>query len=544
MTVAQTPIDDARAAELESTGIDAATGVRGYLPQNTPVAGAQKLSTKYTQTQYHLNRVLESIFGLAVLSKEDGLKVIVKGGEYLLAGSTLTLPDTDPFTCSDDSTCYLYCDGDEVVEESTTAWPGTAHWKLAIVTTADGEISSIVPCQHLNFDPTGSTPWYGVPAAGDVNLAGYDLQNVGFVEANAATELTVASGVITPTQMWHTVDTEGDAATDTLNEITPSSGHHRLLLLTCANPGRVTTVLDGVTNIFLPNGDCELSSGVYLLLFQFSNTSWVELCRSSMGDITLTADLDAAGYDLLNLGTLAFENTSTLTISGGAIAVTGSFHAVETEGGAGTDDLDLATGGAAREVLILRPINTSHTVVVKHGAGAGAFKLQNDLDFAMDSTECTLVCRHNGTEWVEIVRSPQRLRDLVTTSDEDRCIPYSPGPFVVPGALSAGVQDVYVYCPAAFTLENISAYAVTAPSGGSCIVDIQDDGASIFAAEGEMANITDGNHSATSTTKSHKVAAGSWLRTEIKSTGSSPNGAADLTVTVNGYANAQTSPHA
>jgi hypothetical protein len=186
------------------------------------------------------------------------------------------------------------------------------------------------------------------------------------------------------------------------------------------------------------------------------------------------------------------------------------------------------------------------TVVVKHGTGAGNFKFHNAKDFIADSLECRLVVQHNGTVWEEVAHAPSRMRDVVavTPSDEDRCIPYSPGPFVVPGALSAGVQDVYVYCPVPFTLENISAYAVTAPSGGSCIVDIQDDGASIFSGEGEMADIRYGTNSATSTTKSHKVAAGSWLRIEIKSTGSSPNGAADLTVTVNGYANAQTSPHA
>jgi hypothetical protein len=57
------------------------------------------------------------------------------------------------------------------------------------------------------------------------------------------------------------------------------------------------------------------------------------------------------------------------TISGGAITATGSWHRVDTEGNAASDDLDTINGGVQGALLILSAQDASHDVVVKSSGG-------------------------------------------------------------------------------------------------------------------------------------------------------------------------------
>jgi hypothetical protein len=59
----------------------------------------------------------------------------------------------------------------------------------------------------------------------------------------------------------------------------------------------------------------------------------------------------------------------TLTIASGEITVTGSYHDLLNEGGAGTDDLDTINGGTDGMVLFLSTLSSSQDVVVKDGTG-------------------------------------------------------------------------------------------------------------------------------------------------------------------------------
>lgn len=65
---------------------------------------------------------------------------------------------------------------------------------------------------------------------------------------DAATELTVASGEITVTQSWHTIDTESNAATDELDTINGLEAG-RFYFLQLADAGRVTKLKHGTGNI-------------------------------------------------------------------------------------------------------------------------------------------------------------------------------------------------------------------------------------------------------------------------------------------------------
>jgi hypothetical protein len=68
-----------------------------------------------------------------------------------------------------------------------------------------------------------------------------------------ATELTIASGAITVTQGLHTVDTEGDAATDNLDTINGVAAN-QIVYLKTANAARDVVLTNGVGNVYTPNG--------------------------------------------------------------------------------------------------------------------------------------------------------------------------------------------------------------------------------------------------------------------------------------------------
>jgi hypothetical protein len=66
------------------------------------------------------------------------------------------------------------------------------------------------------------------------------------------TELTIASGAITPVFACHSIDTEGDAASDDLDTIA-ASYDTAILLLRLAHPDRQVTLRHNIGNLLLPN---------------------------------------------------------------------------------------------------------------------------------------------------------------------------------------------------------------------------------------------------------------------------------------------------
>jgi len=71
------------------------------------------------------------------------------------------------------------------------------------------------------------------------------------------------------------------------------------------------------------------------------------------------------------------------TIATGSITVTSSFHSVDTEANAASDDLDAVSGGASWKVAYLRANNAARAVVIKHGTGN--IKCWGDTDITLDS---------------------------------------------------------------------------------------------------------------------------------------------------------------
>ena len=111
-------------------------------------------------------------------------------------------------------------------------------------------------------------------------------------------------------------------------------------------------------------------------------------------------DWDFLGNNLTDIGKLNLGSSTVLTIAAGVITVTKSYHQVDTEGGAGTDDLDTINGGVTGDMLILRSTAGGRDVTVKDSTG----NLLLEGDFTLSTTSDTITLFFDGS-WRELSRS-------------------------------------------------------------------------------------------------------------------------------------------
>ena len=90
-----------------------------------------------------------------------------------------------------------------------------------------------------------------------------------------------------------------------------------------------------------------------------------------------------------------------VSISVGVITATQSFHVVDTEAAAATDDLATINGAIGGRILVLYAASSARTVVAKDGTG----NLKLEGDFTMDNTEDVLTLIADGNNWREITRA-------------------------------------------------------------------------------------------------------------------------------------------
>lgn len=139
-----------------------------------------------------------------------------------------------------------------------------------------------------------------------------------------------------------------------------------------------------------------------------NNNSVLTFAVGATGKGTFAGAVDVTG-DLKTDGAFSYGSAVSLTISGGAIAVTKSYHTIVVEGGTGSgnDALTTATGGAEGDTLILMAATSGEldTITVTDGAGADTFILAGGVNFDLNTINDRIVLLHNGTEWVELSRS-------------------------------------------------------------------------------------------------------------------------------------------
>ena len=91
------------------------------------------------------------------------------------------------------------------------------------------------------------------------------------------------------------------------------------------------------------------------------------------------------------------------TISSGAIAYTGAYMLVDTEGGASQDELTTINGGSDGDILIIKQANDARGITFKHAGGN--INLTNGIEFSLRNIRDRITLMYDSAFWVEISRS-------------------------------------------------------------------------------------------------------------------------------------------
>jgi len=116
----------------------------------------------------------------------------------------------------------------------------------------------------------------------------------GMLEFDAPTELTIASGVITATQNFHTVDTQSDAATDDLDTINGGTDGF-VLVLVPINDARTIVVKHNTGNIKV-FGDADITlddaHDCAILIYNSTTSKWMAIAGKNYdGHINASANV-------------------------------------------------------------------------------------------------------------------------------------------------------------------------------------------------------------------------------------------------------------
>lgn len=212
-----------------------------------------------------------------------------------------------------------------------------------------------------------------------------DTGNLDFYTANTK-RISIVSGVLTSTS----------AEVGFINDRTAASGNGYIEIDTPANRQaeirlRHAGTIQGVVGLV----DSDEGNGGDLFLGTDGGVanSYVTFARSSK-------NADFAGSVTVNKKLIVGDNTA-LTISGGVITTTGSYHRVDTEASAATDDLDTINGAVLGMRLILSSVDSARDITLKDGTG----NLRLAGDFTLSANTSTIQLISNGTVWLELSRS-------------------------------------------------------------------------------------------------------------------------------------------
>lgn len=238
--------------------------------------------------------------------------------------------------------------------------------------------------------------------------------------------LTIATGAVAATRSYHQLDTEGAAASDDLDDITGGAeGEVLLVRIVAAARNVVLKHAIGANKIACPGGrDLTLDVLTDWALLVHNGTQWTVLAFDTLTDGFLAATSAWTGSQTFQ--NLLVGAASELTIATGAVAATRSYHTIDTEADAASDDLDDITGGATGEILVIRPESGARTVVLRHAIGANKIACPGGRNLSLAEPTDWALLVHDGTQWAVI--GSNLLSDAVTAivaENTDVVIPVS-----------------------------------------------------------------------------------------------------------------------
>jgi hypothetical protein len=148
------------------------------------------------------------------------------------------------------------------------------------------------------------------------------------------------------------------------------------------------TLTHNATDLVLPGGaNITTAAGDHAIFVEYASGDWrcVSYQRASAAIVS--------------------PDQGELTISSGAITVTGTNHTIDTESDAASDDLDTINGGTDGQILIVRAENAARTVVLKDGTGNIETPDGNDIE--LDEVAKEVILKYDGatSDW-HVLSSP------------------------------------------------------------------------------------------------------------------------------------------
>lgn len=215
-----------------------------------------------------------------------------------------------------------------------------------------------------------ATPQILAPGASDTYVApryAAFSKGLGFPDAG---ELTIATGAVTATGGYHTIDTEADAASDDLDTI--SGGVDGMVLVIQAeHTDRTVVAKDGTGNLNL-QGDYSLddTDKALTLIYSGALTKWVEVSRV----IAIGVDVQAYSANLAALASAGgiAQGTHTIPVLAGAMtarttsgAASGTSESTTNKVMLRTFDFDAATDEFAQIAIPMPKSWDEGTVTVQ-----------------------------------------------------------------------------------------------------------------------------------------------------------------------------------
>lgn len=214
-------------------------------------------------------------------------------------------------------------------------------------------------------------------------LNGATISNSSFSVANAPVSITPNQTIASAAgATWNGLTLPGSTATITgSTNITTSTGFNLVNIspptLTASN----ALTVNNAATLYIGNAPSGAGAGPATITNPYG--LWVDGGRSR--------------FD----GLVNFDTQTTVIAASDAITVTKSYHTVDTEAGLNSDDIATINGGKEGDILVIKPIADTRTLIARNAAG----NLKLDSDFTMDDVQDTLTLMFDGTNWNELSRS-------------------------------------------------------------------------------------------------------------------------------------------
>jgi hypothetical protein len=156
-------------------------------------------------------------------------------------------------------------------------------------------------------------------------------------------------------------------------------------------------------NQALAAGDIAGDGHELILRYRLSDTKWELLNPAVTGVPTLTGNNTLSGNNTFT-GKILTPDDGELTISSGAVTVTGVFHTLDTESNAASDDLDTINGGSDGQLLIIRTEDSTRDVVLTQ---SGNIVLPFGVSVTLGTTSQSAALIYDGalSKWIVIAVS-------------------------------------------------------------------------------------------------------------------------------------------